>query len=242
MAGIFQRLFKTGQAEANALVDKLEDPIKMSEQAIRDLRGDLQESLKALAEVKATSIRMGREAEDSQRLGADYERKAMLLLQRAQSGQLDQAEAERLAREALSRMEQAQSRHQTVAVQASKQQEMVNKLQSGVNELKAKISSYENDLVMLKARSTTANATKKINQHLASVDTKGTVNLLERMKEKVEQQEALAQAYGETADTARSVDSQIDKALAGAGETQGADSLARLKARMGMLEAGGPPT
>ena len=30
MAGIFQRLFKTGQAEAHALVDKFEDPIKMS--------------------------------------------------------------------------------------------------------------------------------------------------------------------------------------------------------------------
>ena len=53
MAGIFQRLFKTGEAEAHALVDKLEDPIKMSEQAIRDLKKDLQESLKALAEVKA---------------------------------------------------------------------------------------------------------------------------------------------------------------------------------------------
>ena len=47
MAGIFQRLFKTGQAEAHAIVDKLEDPIKLSEQAIRDLKKDLQESLKA---------------------------------------------------------------------------------------------------------------------------------------------------------------------------------------------------
>ena len=44
MAGIFQRLFKTGQAEAHAIVDKLEDPIKLSEQAIRDLKKDLQES------------------------------------------------------------------------------------------------------------------------------------------------------------------------------------------------------
>mgnify|MGYP001242682982 FL=1 len=42
MAGLFQRLFKTGQAEAHALVDKFEDPIKMSEQAIRDLKKDLQ--------------------------------------------------------------------------------------------------------------------------------------------------------------------------------------------------------
>ena len=53
MAGIFNRLFKAGEAEAHSLVDKLEDPIKMSEQAVRDLRKDLQESLKSLAEVKS---------------------------------------------------------------------------------------------------------------------------------------------------------------------------------------------
>ena len=50
MPGIFERLFKTGQAEAHALMDKMEDPIKLSEQAIRDLKKDLHESTKALAD------------------------------------------------------------------------------------------------------------------------------------------------------------------------------------------------
>ena len=36
--GIFSRLFKVGQAEAHAMVDKLEDPIKITEQGIRDLK------------------------------------------------------------------------------------------------------------------------------------------------------------------------------------------------------------
>ena len=75
MAGIFQRLFKTGQAEAHAIIDKFEDPIKMSEQAIRDLKKDLQESLRALAEVKSIAIRLNKEAEDSKRLAEDYERR-----------------------------------------------------------------------------------------------------------------------------------------------------------------------
>ena len=34
---IFKRLFRIGAAETNSLVDKLEDPIKMTEQGIRDL-------------------------------------------------------------------------------------------------------------------------------------------------------------------------------------------------------------
>ena len=78
MAGIFNRLFKAGEAEAHSLVDKLEDPIKMSEQAVRDLRKDLQESLKSLAEVKSLALRMTSDADDAKRLAGDYERKAML--------------------------------------------------------------------------------------------------------------------------------------------------------------------
>ena len=170
MAGIFQRLFKTGQAEAHAAIDKFEDPIKMSEQAVRDLKKDLHESLKSLAEVKALAIRMTKESEEQKSLAADYERKAMLLLQKAQSGEMSEEDAERLARESLSRKEQAASRVLESTQQSQSQQEMVAKLQNNVNELKSKISSYENDLVTLKARTKTANATRKINQHLANVD------------------------------------------------------------------------
>ncbi|MBT4497465.1 MAG: PspA/IM30 family protein [Gemmatimonadetes bacterium] len=239
MAGIFQRLFKTGQAEAHALVDKFEDPIKMSEQAVRDLKKDLQESLRALAEVKSISIRMNKEAEDSKRLTEDYERKAMLLLQKGESGQLDAGEAERLARESLTKMESTQTRYQSSAQQAEQQQQMAAKLQANVNELKSKISSYENDLVTLKARTKTANATRKINQHLANIDSNGTVAMLERMKEKAQEQEALAEAYGDMAEASHSVDDEINKALAGSPDAKADDSLARLKAKMGMQEGGG---
>ncbi len=35
---LFKRLFRVSQAEAHAIVDKFEDPIKMTEQGIRDLK------------------------------------------------------------------------------------------------------------------------------------------------------------------------------------------------------------
>ena len=234
MAGIFNRLFKAGEAEAHALVDKLEDPIKMSEQAVRDLRKDLQESLRSLGEVKSLAIRMAKEAEDAKRLVGDYERKAMLLLQRGQAGEVDNAEAERLAMEALSRKEEAAARALQATEQAQQQQQMVDSLQNNVNQLKSKVASYENDLVMLKARARTANATRKINQRLSNVDTKGTVALLERMKEKVSEEEALSEAYGEMADAGGSVDEEIDKALASGSPTKSEDSLAQLKSKMGI--------
>ena len=36
---VFKRLFRIGKAEANSIVDQLEDPIKLTEQGIRDLKG-----------------------------------------------------------------------------------------------------------------------------------------------------------------------------------------------------------
>lgn len=237
MASIFQRLFNTGKAEAHALVDKLEDPIKMSEQAIRDLKKDLQDSLRSLAEVKAISIRMTKDAEDAKRLSADYERKAMLLLQQGQGGDMDMSDAERLAREALTRKEEAGQRALSSGQQAQAQQEMVNKLQANCNDLKSKIASYENDLVMLKARAKTANATRKINERMAKVDSSGTVALLERMKTKVDEEESLAQAYGDMADASTSVDDEINKALASSSNPKAEDSLAQLKAKMGIAQS-----
>ena len=168
------------------------------------------------------------------RLAEDFERKAMLLLQKGQAGDLDIGEAERLATEALSRKEEGATRALQASQQSQVQHEMVNKIQANVTELKSKLASYENDLTMLKARAKTADATRKINQRLAKVDSKGTVALLERMKEKVDEQESLAEAYGDMADSSRSVGDEIDKALATGSSSKGNDSLAELKGKMGI--------
>ena len=64
MIRVFKRMFKVAQSEAHAAVDRLEDPIKMTEQGIRDLRKDLEASMKNLAEVKALTAAHLRELEE----------------------------------------------------------------------------------------------------------------------------------------------------------------------------------
>lgn len=61
---IFKRLFKIGEAEANSALDKMEDPIKLTEQGIRDLKLDLDKNLEALARVKALAIRAKNDQEE----------------------------------------------------------------------------------------------------------------------------------------------------------------------------------
>lgn len=228
---IFKRLFKVGQSEAHAAINKMEDPVKLSEQAIRDLKEDLNKALESLAEVKATAIRTRREMKNYQQQATDYEKKAMMLVQKAEKGDIDAEEADRLAVEALNKKEQVGGQANSLKAEVEKYDNMTKNLENKVNDLKSQISKWENELRTLKARSKVSSATKKINKQMASIDSSSTVSMLERMKTKVEEEESLAQSYGELAATPKTVDDEIDKAL-GSSSSSSSDALADLKAKM----------
>jgi phage shock protein A len=231
---IFKRIFKVAQAESHSVVDKLEDPIKMTEQGIRDLKKDLQAAMQSLAEVKASAIRLRKDGMDKQSLASDYERKAMTILNKAQAGEVDASQADRLATEALTRKEEAEKEAASFMASYENQQRTVDQLQSKINTLKQSIGKYENELITLKARAKTAQSMRKINKQITSVDASGTVALLQRMKDKVHEEEALAEAYGEMAAMPTSIDAEIDQAVSGGASTGASDSLAALKAKMGL--------
>lgn len=223
-----------GEAEAHAALDKFENPIKLTEQGIRDLKADLDKALQALAEVKAMAIRSKNEASQAQNQAADYERKAMMLLSKAEKGQLDPSEADRLASEALLKKEQASK----TAAEASKRvqnfETNISQIDGNIKKLRSNISHYENELKTLKARAKVSETTKNLNKQMAQIDSNGTIAMLERMKEKVEQDEALAEAYGDISNESKSLDDEIDKVLEDEPKLAAADSLAALKAKMNL--------
>ncbi len=229
--GFFGRLFKIGQAEAHAIADKLEDPIRMTEQGIRDLKKNLDESLKAFAEVKALAIRSKKDLSTQTNRAKDYEKKAMMLIERAQTGQLDPGEADRLATEALARKDECAQQAQIEGKNVQSLDARVSQLDKSIKKLRSNISQFENELRTLRARAKVSAATKSVNKQMAKIDSSGTVSMLERMKEKVEKEEALSEAYGDIANESRSVDDEIDSVL-GSSSTSSSDALAALKAKM----------
>lgn len=231
---LFDRIFKLGQSHAHSAIDKMEDPIKMTEQGIRDLKKDLQSAMQSLAEVKGVTIRTRKESENNKKLAADYERKAMLLLQKMQNGELDAVDAERLATEALSKKESHANEAIKQAQEADNHQKMSDSLQANVNKLKSTVSTYENDLITLRARARTAASTKKINRQIAKVDASGTIAMLEKMKAKVEEDESLAVAYGEMAAADKSVDDEINSVLSSGKSITASANLLELKQKMGI--------
>jgi phage shock protein A len=232
MLNLFKRLFKVLQSHAHSAISKFEDPIKLAEQGIRDLQKDLEDSMKSLAEIKALNITLKRQLEENKQIAVDYERKAMLLLQKAQNNELNQSDGDRLASEALVKKNQATSTAVTLTQNVANQEKMISQLEDKVKKLKTQKENWQNELSILKARAKVASSTRKINQQLSQVNSDSTIAMLENMKTKVAEEEALAQAYDDMTLLDSSVDSEINKALEGSANPAVADSLAELKARL----------
>ena len=228
---IFRRLFRIGKAEAHSVIDKLEDPIANTEQGIRDLKKDLDSSLKGLAEIKAIVIRSKREAKEAKLAAESWEKKAMLILQKVSKGELNAADADRLAKEALVKKDQAVKNSSETQLRSENYGAQEVKLSAQVQKLKSMISNYENELKTLKARVRVSETTKKMNKQLAGIDPDSTISMLERMKDKVEQDEALGEAYGDIAGENTSLEDEINDA-ANVDASTADDALAALKAKM----------
>ncbi|NQY29409.1 MAG: PspA/IM30 family protein [Flavobacteriaceae bacterium] len=232
---IFRRLFSIGKAEAHSAIDKMEDPIKLTEQGIRDMKKDLDKSLESLAQVKAMAIRANNDKEEYALKAEDYQNKAMLILKKAQKGELKAENADRLAKEALIKKEESHKNATRTSADAEKFNTSVAQLEKNVGEIKSNISKWENELKTLKARIKVSKATKNLNKQMAEIDSSSTVSLLERMKEKVEQDEALAEAYGDIANDSKSIDDELNAAI-DTTEVSAESDLDKLKKQLGMSD------
>ena len=87
---IFDRLFRIGKAEANAAIDKLEDPAKMADQILRELRSNYQQAIQGEAEIKALALQHRASELQYRNSAADWEKKANDLLDRVETKQLDE--------------------------------------------------------------------------------------------------------------------------------------------------------
>lgn len=230
-----RRLLKIGQAEVHHAIDNMEDPIKMTEQGIRDMKEDLDKALEALAQVKAMSIRAKKEVDEYEDKAEDYNEKAMLILKKAQTGGIEPDEADRLATEALVKKEEAVGLKNQAIADKEKFDQNVLQMEANVQTIKQNISKWENELKILRSRVKVADATKSLNKQMAKIDSNGTIALLERMKEKVHQEEALAEAYGEIANSSKSIDEEINRVV-DVKKSKAHNELEKLKEQLGISD------
>jgi phage shock protein A len=210
---IFDRLFRIGKAEANAAVDKIEDPAKMADQILRELRENYQQAIQGEAEIKALAMQHRATEAQARDKALEWENKANQLLDRIESKQLDEAQGNDLAAKAAEAHQTAVNEANQYAAMAEKEESAVAVMDLKIKQIKDQIADTENRAKMINSRAKTAEVSEKINKTLSNVDTDGLMATLNRMDEKASAQEFRAAAYAQISDVGLSTEQEINKAL-----------------------------
>merc|ERR1719231_407089 len=218
---LFDRAVRVAKANANKLIEKMEDPEKVLNQAVEDLQKDLVTVRQSYAEVMATQKRMTSQKEQAETLAGEWYSRAQLAL-----GKGD----EELAREALTRKQQQEDTKASLEQQLAIQEESLSKLFQSITQLESKITEAKAMKDQYIARARTAKTATKVNDMLSSATGTTSMDAFERMKEKVEMLESEAEVAGLLAGAPEASLDEKFKALE-AGDAVG-DELAKMKAML----------
>lgn len=209
---IFKKLLKIGQAEIHALVEKMENPITLIEQGIRDLREQLFATEEQYAQVRALGIRTENTIIEKTAQAEEYEHKARQILEKAKAGDIEITKAETLAYEALSRKKYFTEEVTELRQQVPLHNNQLTEINNNLEILRINISKWEKELITLKTKEKISNVSLLANKQMAKVDTNSTIEMLERLKNKTKDNEALVEAYMELNNL--KLDKEINAALA----------------------------
>ena len=227
MANILDRFSTIIKSNINALLDKAEDPGKMIDQYLLDLRENLAEVKRETAGVMAEENRCRRMFEENQRDVAKYEDLAKRALSAGNEGDAKVFLAKKL--ELDTKGGDLEKVYQTAKENADKMRQMHDKLVSDINSLEARKAA-------IKAKVAVAKTQEKVNEITSGAEkASGTIEAFERMEAKADQMldqaNAMTELNQKQNDNAESLADKYEKA----GSTAEVDdALAKLKEEMGL--------
>lgn len=222
--GIFGRLSTLLKANINDVISKSEDPEKILNQLILDMKDQLIDAKKQVAVAIADEKRLKKQLDNELHMAREWEKKAMMAVR---AGRDD------LAKEALRRKSEHDQLASEFQGQWEAQKAAADKLRESLRQLNNKIEEAKRKKNLLIARKKRAEAQQKIQATMSGLSDTSAFDAFDRMANKIEQMEAEAEASSELVDdfTGNSLESQFADLEA----DSGADSeLAALKAKMGM--------
>lgn len=230
---IFGRISQMTRANIHALIDNAEDPQKMLDQMIRDFTASISEAEQAVAQTIGNLRMMEADRDEDAAAAKDWGNKAIAASTRADQlrGQGNDAEADRLdnlAKIAIERQIKAEQDASALSGQVASQQEVVEKLRSGLENMKGKLGELKSRRDELVSRQRVAVAQNQMHDSIKSINLADPTSELTRFEEKIRREEARAMGNAELA--ASSLDSQFAQ-LEDAGTSIEVESrLAALKA------------
>ena len=226
--GILDRLSTMLKSNINDLISKAENPEKMLNQLITDMRTQLAKAKQEVASAIADEKKLQAEAEREKKQAEEWERRAMLAVQESRDD---------LAKQALVRynehLQGAQQLHETW----SRQRAETEALKNSLRQLNDKIEEAKRKKTVLVARHRRAEAQQRIQEPMSSMSDKSALESFERMAEKIEDRERKALAAAELSEdlSGDTLQRQFESL-----EYKGSvdQQLAALKEKMGALGPG----
>src|SRR5216117_820311 len=189
--GIFDRLSTLIRSNINDLINRAENPEKMLNQLIVDMRSQLAKAKQQVAAAIADEKRLSAQVDTEKKSAEDWERRAVLAVQEGRDD---------LAKQALLR----HNEHAQGAVQLHetwvKHREETEQLKLSLRQLNDKIEEAKRKKNILVARSKRAEAQQRIQETMSGLSDKSAFESFERMAEKIEATERKALAAAELND------------------------------------------
>lgn len=231
--GIFDRLSTLIKSNLNELISSAENPEKMLNQIIVDMRNQLAKAKQQVAASIADEKRLKDQADSEFKLADEWERRAMLAVQEGRDD---------LAKQALLRGQEHLEHGQQLATTWETHRMETEKLKQSLRDLNEKIEEAKRKKNLLLARQRRAEAQARISQTMSGLSDNSAFDAFNRMEEKITANERQLQAAQEideefSGDRLAGEFKQLERSSGGA--TADAQLL-QLKQRMGMLAAGAP--
>ena len=227
--GILDRLSTLMRSNINDLISRAENPEKMLNQLIIDMKGQLAKAKQQVAAAIADEKKLQADAEQLKKQAEDWERRAMLAVQEGRDD---------LAKQALVRYNEALQGAQTLHETWLKHKAETENLKNSLRQLNDKIEEAKRKKNILVARARRAEAQQRIQETMSGLSDKSAFEGFERMAEKIEANERKAIAAAELQEEF-SGDALVKQFESLEYKGSSDQQLIELKAKMGLLKPGG---
>ncbi len=229
---ILGRIAQLTRANVNALLDRAEDPEKMLNQLVRDYTASISEARDAVAQTIG-NLRLAEKDHAADLAEArDWGNKALAASRKADQMRAggDAAGADKwdsLAKIAITKQITAENEAKAAEPMIASQQQVVEQLKTGLQQMEAKLSDLHSKRDQLIARRKTAEAQVKVQGAIRSINVMDPTSELSRYEDQVRRVEA--QAAGQMELAGSSLESQFAELEASGAEMEAEARLAALK-------------
>ncbi len=232
---IFGRIAQLAKANINSVLDQAEDPQKMLDQMVRDYTNSIAEAESAVAQTIGNLRMIQDDYNEDMENARSWGNKALAASKKADeyrsSGDMvDAQKFDNLAKVAIQRQIAAENEAKGAEPTIASQTEIVDKLKTGLNQMKGKLGELTSKRDQLIARARTAQAQQQVHDAVKSIDFLDPTSEVGRFEEKIRREEAKVRGQQELASS--SLDAQFES-LEDLGEQT------EIEARLAALKSGG---